>query len=59
MFGKLGQKGLAILLARSSAIALIAAFMPLAVNFTDNGVSIDAPAVPARRQLAHTKRREA
>jgi hypothetical protein len=39
---------LAILLARSSAIALIAAFMPLGIHLTDNGVSIDAPAAHAK-----------
>ena len=48
MFRKTSPKGLTRLLLRGSAIALIAAFMPLSVNFTDNGVTIDAPAAHAK-----------
>ncbi len=48
MLRNTNQKSLATLFARSSAIALIAAIMPLGVNFTDNGVTIDAPAAHAK-----------
>ena len=43
MFRKQNQKTLSALLARSSAIALIAAFMPLGMNLSGDGVTIEAP----------------
>ena len=48
MFRHANRKPLSTLLTRSSAIALIAAFMPLGIDLTDNGVTIDAPAAHAK-----------
>jgi hypothetical protein len=48
MLRKTSQRALTNLIARSSAIALIAAFMPLNANFTDDGVTISTSAAHAK-----------
>jgi hypothetical protein len=48
MFRKTSQRALTNLILRSSAIALIAAFMPLNANFTDDGVTISTSAAHAK-----------